>query len=82
MNISKIFNRIETQVEKHRLNKKITEINNYEKIHDFNTYGDSFNQMYIARCKQAPNKKHLHQDRKSTRLNSSHPSSSRMPSSA
>ena len=37
MNISKIFNRIETQVEKHRLNKKITEINNYVKIHDFNT---------------------------------------------
>ena len=27
MNISKIFNRIETQVEKHKLNKKITEIN-------------------------------------------------------
>lgn len=49
MNISKIFNRIETQVEKHKLNKKITEINNYVKIHDVNTYGDSFNQMYNAK---------------------------------
>ena len=49
MNISKIFNRIETQVEKHKLNKKITEINNYVKLHDVNTYGDSFNQMYNAR---------------------------------
>ena len=49
MNTPKIFNRIERQIEKHKLNKRISEINNYVKIHDVNTYGDSFNQMYNAR---------------------------------
>lgn len=49
MKITRIFNSIENQIAKNKLTRHSKEINKYVKIHDVNTYGDSFNQMYNAR---------------------------------
>lgn len=50
MKVSKIFNRFQSQLQQQKLNKKEANINKYIKIHDVNTYGDSFAQMYDARA--------------------------------
>lgn len=49
MKIQKMINIAENQINKQKLINKNNLINKYVKIHDVNTYGDSFNQMYNAR---------------------------------
>lgn len=46
MNIQNI---ISSQITKNKFAREEAKINKYVKIHDINTYGDSFNQMYNAR---------------------------------
>ena len=49
MKISKIFNKIQSNVAQRKINKQDALIDKYIKIHDVDTYGDSFAQMYDAR---------------------------------
>lgn len=49
MKIQKMINIAENQINKQKIINKNNLINKYVKIHDVNTYGDSFNQMYNAK---------------------------------
>ena len=49
MKIQKMINIAEKQINKQKIINKNNLINKYVKIHDVNTYGDSFNQMYNAK---------------------------------
>lgn len=50
MKVLKIFNKFQSQLKQQKLNKREANINKYIKIHDGNTYGNSFAQIYDARA--------------------------------
>lgn len=49
MKVSKIVSQVKKQINKSKFIREEKEISKYVTIHDIDTYGDSFNQMYTAR---------------------------------
>ncbi len=49
MNVNRIMGNIQKRIDTRKILKQEKEISNFVEIHDVNTYGDSFSQLYTAR---------------------------------